>query len=1432
MEEKKVMKLRQRVIAFLLVIALAIPLVGGNATMTVNAEEAVENTEEVTITDETAQEIMEDKETVGEADSVCEETQQVDEDTEGIKATTETELDDTLTSVLEEYEDLEEANLNEQKLIADNAEVVERRLEDSTEELYIEEGPEINAADSTKFYASDAIVPGVGFHYFATSEPASESNCNAFCVIPSGDNPSGSDTYSTGYGISDAAVIKMVYYSFGAPGYKILIKRDWTFITNMVNAINTYGNNAPSATTESIPSASAYAVSDRALAYACQIAGITNKNWKAKLIGDDYTEIPAASANAIVDWYNYVQTLPDVPAINLQVWIHHPQNNKIKQSMLSYTYDSIASVRIAKTPMDDGKVLTEEETAKIIKGLGYSKSVQESIIGAHYALSYSKELDENGFLKNRDLLLGFNGTFDNNLSDWVNVEPGRHFWIQEIIVPSSGLYELSGYLYGGDEGFVVENGQTLTIGVTFKPVESSFINVHDETVIGESIIHPGYMTLSKKSSNTSITKNNRCYDLAGAEYEVYKVSSNTDSSTTDLRGRFRVDSDGKGHVVYEKASGYVLKSGYSKRYTMKLEVGNYMIKETKAPTNGSYALDKTVYRKTVTKNNTEENPIAIAATDSPNGDPARMLVKKKDAKKEKYLDGAVYEVKYYDVYSTKNPAKSGENAKATWYFKTDKKGYARYGSEWLDKSKKNSAIIVNEDNDPTIPYGTITVREVEAPEGYVLDSTMSVYKIDAETVEESDTVRENKAIKTNTPIKQPFSLIKLGETGNGTEYLEGAGFSACCIKSVTGQKVLDKVAVDYEAKKGEVVVKDEEGNSYLWDDSKRVALTKDGGKELFTDKHGYALSTELDYGTYIVRETTVPNNHFKVDDFTVVIDKDSREPKELGYFTDESFKAYLKIIKKDSKSDKSILNNPATFKIWDYGTKEYVSFEVDGEQVSEFKTDENGILMTPDVLYPGSYMIEETENPKGYYSKRAPFYDIEINSDAVYVPYVDADGNQTKIGVFTVEFDNTPIYGKILVSKKGGILVYDEKLKEFVITEEKLSDIKFDVVADEDIKAPYDENEVIYKKGEVVTQLVTDKEGNAETDLLPLGAYLLKEYTPAEYEEIEPIKVTIALDSDFVSTSTDEEDSVETRYVYEKVDVVNKPKVPEIKTKAWEKKSGSSYAKQDEKITVVDRVEYKNLVTDGREYTLKGKLYLVDKQTPLLVDGKEVTAEKTFIPKKADGYEELEFTFDASALKGTVTVVFEDLYEDEKKVATHSEITDRPQQIAFPSLKTTARDSETGTQKAKVSKTTKIIDTVCYEGVFPNEKFILKGKLYDRATGKPLLVNGAEVTSELEVVPENSNGIVEVEFVFDSTGLEGMEVTVFEYAYTPDNELIVSHEDLTDDYQTITFDKKPELPPDTPKTGDSTKPLAIMIVMFVSAIAGGIVLAYRRRKLK
>ena len=50
-------------------------------------------------------------------------------------------------------------------------------------------------------------------------------------------------------------------------------------------------------------------------------------------------------------------------------------------------------------------------------------------------------------------------------------------------------------------------------------------------------------------------------------------------------------------------------------------------------------------------------------------------------------------------------------------------------------------------------------------------------------------------------------------------------------------------------------------------------------KVMVTDEKGYAVSDRLPYGTYVVRETKVPDDKYKVEDFKVVITEDRSEPQ-------------------------------------------------------------------------------------------------------------------------------------------------------------------------------------------------------------------------------------------------------------------------------------------------------------------------------------------------------------------------------------------------------------------------------------------------------------------------------------------------------------------------------------------------------------------------
>ena len=247
--------------------------------------------------------------------------------------------------------------------------------------------------------------------------------------------------------------------------------------------------------------------------------------------------------------------------------------------------------------------------------------------------------------------------------------------------------------------------------------------------------------------------------------------------------------------------------------------------------------------------------------------------------------------------------------------------------------------------------------------------------------------------------------------------------------------------------------------------------------------------------------------------------------------------------------------------------------------------------------------------------------------------------------------------------------------------------------------------------------------------------------------------------------------------------------VPEIGTTATV--DGEHVAEPAEEITLVDTVTYKNLKV-GQTYKLSG--ILMDKETgePLLVNEQPVTAEVEFTPTSSEGSVELAYTFDGSALAGKSVVVFEDLYQDENVVASHSDINDEGQTVTFgqPEIGTTATID--GEKTAVPTEQITITDTVEYSGLTAGQEYKLVGVLMDKETGEPLLVGEEQVTSEATFIPAEPNGTIDVLFTFDATGLEGTSVVVFETLFQGETE-ISSHEDMEDEGQTITFTEQPRI---------------------------------------
>ncbi|EJR64346.1 VaFE repeat-containing surface-anchored protein, partial [Bacillus cereus] len=187
--------------------------------------------------------------------------------------------------------------------------------------------------------------------------------------------------------------------------------------------------------------------------------------------------------------------------------------------------------------------------------------------------------------------------------------------------------------------------------------------------------------------------------------------------------------------------------------------------------------------------------------------------------------------------------------------------------------------------------------------------------------------------------------------------------------------------------------------------------------------------------------------------------------------------------------------------------------------------------------------------------------------------------------------------------------------------------------------------------------------------------------------------------------------------------------------------------------------------------------------------------EAKFTPKEANGSITLDFTCNATGLEGKEVVVFEKLFKDGKMVTSHADINDKGQTVKFvnPEVKTTALNKVDGSKELEATVSVTIQDKVEYKDLIVGKEYVVKGKLMDKATNKPLQVDGKEVTSETTFTAKEKDGSVMLDFTFNASALEGKEVVVFEDVYQNDV-LVATHADIQDKGQTVRFKSKPEQP--------------------------------------
>ena len=354
-----------------------------------------------------------------------------------------------------------------------------------------------------------------------------------------------------------------------------------------------------------------------------------------------------------------------------------------------------------------------------------------------------------------------------------------------------------------------------------------------------------------------------------------------------------------------------------------------------------------------------------------------------------------------------------------------------------------------------------TIREITPSEGYLIDNT--IHKVGAEP--ELYTVEHNLTSNdvTEQVMKGNIAIIK--HTDNGETQIEtpesGATFEI-----------------------------------YLKSSGSFDAAEEDERDTIVCDENGFAQTKDMPYGVYTVHQTSGWEGRELMGDFDVFISQDGQTYRYL--INNANFESYIKVVKVDAETGKTIPYAGAGFQIYDPdGNKVSMTFTYPTPTtIDTFYTDASGQLVTPEKLeYGKGYSLVEVQAPYGYVLDSTPVYfDVaEENSS-------DEGG----ITVIKVDKPNMAQKGTINITKTGevffGVNVFGEEGKDVIYQPEYkvsgLAGATYEITAAEDIYTP--DGTLRYSKDEVVDTVITDNDGFAKSKELYLGKYTVTEIKAPE----------------------------------------------------------------------------------------------------------------------------------------------------------------------------------------------------------------------------------------------------------------------------------------------------------------------------------------------
>ena len=478
------------------------------------------------------------------------------------------------------------------------------------------------------------------------------------------------------------------------------------------------------------------------------------------------------------------------------------------------------------------------------------------------------------------------------------------------------------------------------------------------------------------------------------------------------------------------------------------------------------------------------------------------------------VDGAVYRM-YTDAACT-NPV-------TTVY---DANGNAKAASDY---TIKNGTL----ETDYIRTKDTVYIKEIKAPEGFFLDPTVHQIKVDGSQFDveyKAKAVIEDSYESEKKGFFEVYKMSSDGSTGPA-DFEEGAEFQI-----------------------------------YLRSNGSYDKCKDDEHSTLTIDKKGSAkTASALAYGTYVLHQTkTGAKDTEKIDDQIIEIGKDITS-EGLNYktytylYNNKPFEAYLKVVKKDGDTDKTVLKANTKYQIYkvnkDGSETKVVQQYSNGNKlvdIDTFVTDESGEIMTVKALKSGQYKIYEIDSASGLVIKDE-FIDVTIGSgNPNYTSWTDSDGNSHAL--VTVNYVNKEAKGKLTLTKSGEMLksfssyASNPENNKFVFNTDYLKGQKFTIYAAEDIVTQDNQGTNWFDKGEKVATVTTgngaeftkqcsdittstvDDETGAVTIYLPLGKYTVKEEETL-YGYVIPDKNTWDIEfkwndakTDVVSNSTKDTD--------------------------------------------------------------------------------------------------------------------------------------------------------------------------------------------------------------------------------------------------------------------------------------------------------------------